>query len=170
MQMNTKYLPLALLIGCSPAAQSTKVLSPEPQKPDCSSLDLTQKVGFATSFTVGGEKSCYRIRSKENHYYDYFSNCDEQGMPLPERLEIMREFAGPKVGSMQMNYILSVSGKKIEYIPFWRDTSGKISTVPFAPIPEDLEDYFHRGSMMLDQAKNLPEVCQQLLEYKPVNQ
>jgi len=60
-----KSLPLTTILlaaSCSPSTQQVEVKTkPEVQKPepttryDCSSLDLTQKVGFFVSFTLVGK-------------------------------------------------------------------------------------------------------------------
>ena len=79
---------------------------------------------------------------------------------------VTREFTGPRKGFMQLNYILNVSENRTDYMPFWREPSGKIGTFPFVDIPKNIEQEFTRGSARLDKAKNVPEVCKQLLEYK----
>ena len=168
--MNPKYLPLALLIGCSPAAQPTKAPTPAPElvrEPDCSSLDLTSKVGFHTSFTISERRFCYAISSKENHYYDKITECDSKGMPLPQQGITIREFAGPNKGYMELIYILKVYGNDFDYIPFWRDASGKISTLPSGVMPDNIGKVLDAGKNMLDVVKTTPEVCQRLMEYKP---
>ncbi|MDP3698393.1 MAG: hypothetical protein Q8R47_02295 [Nanoarchaeota archaeon] len=172
--MNTKYLSLtaALLVGCSNSLQQAKITStpaPKPTQvlPDCRSLDLTQKVGFHTSFTISERRFCYAIASKENHYYDKITECDSEGMPLPQQGITIREFAGPNKGSMELIYILKMSGNDFDYIPFWRDASGKISTLPSGVMPENIGKVLDAGKNMLDVIKTTPEVCQQLLEYKP---
>ncbi len=166
--MNAKYLPLALLLSCTPPAKKIVPPEPVPMQPDCSSVDLIQKVGFSTSFMNEGERFCYRIASQENHYYDIINKCDKQGKLLPEQnAVIMREFAGPRKGSMEIKAILTVSGNSMEYIPFLREPSGEISTLPFVTVPKEIGRLFDAGKNMLDQAKYIPEVCQELLKYKP---
>ncbi len=175
--MNTtvgKYLSLTtalLAINCSPAAQQTKVSTQaEPaQKYDCSSLDLTQKVGFTTSYVSNGETFCYDISYEEGRHYDFIAFCDERKMPLPGYATVLREFAGPEKGLIELRVVLEVSGDSIEYIAFVREPSGEISTLPGIPkelFPENLGQLFSNGAKMLDQAKNVPEVCKELLEYK----
>lgn len=174
--MNTafgKYLSLTAAlsaINCSPAAQQAKVSSQagSAQKYDCSSLDLTQKAGFSTSYVANKEKFCYDISSEEGRYYDFIANCDERKMPLPGYAAVLREFAGPEKGLIELRLVLKVSGDSIEYIPFVREPSGEISTLPGVPkeiFPKNLEQLFSNGVEMLDQAKNVPEVCKELLEY-----
>ncbi|GEM_PF-4778330 len=165
--MNAKYLPLTLLLGCSPAAP-TKVAAPVPQlsQPNCSSLDLTQKVGFSTAFTIDEKRFCYGISAKENHYYDRITRCDTQGMPLPQQGIISREFAGPRKDAMELLYIQEIDGDNVKYIPFWREPSGEVSTVPTQSVPENIGQVFQKGRKMLDVLKTTPEICQQLTEYK----
>ena len=176
--MNTKYLSLAaLLVGCSNAAQQTKVTTPaptltitaKPAAPDCRNLDLTQKVGFSTRFDADGDKYCYRIDRKENHFYDQLYQCDEQYRPMSDNFMIAREFAGPRKGEMQINAVRAVEGDNMDYIPFWRDPQGKITSVPHQKIQPELEDMFYRGRKMLDMTKNHPYVCLELLDYNPKN-
>lgn len=152
-------------MGCSPAAQQTKVPTEEPA-PDCSSLDLTQKVGFSTSFIVDEIKYCYRITNEENSYSEVIFDCDDQGKPLEGHAVIIRNFTGPEKGYMQLLAVLKVSEEYIDYISFFREPSGGISTLPFAPVPDNLEELFSKGGRMLDQTKNVPQVCKELLEYK----
>ena len=170
--MNIKYLYLtaAVLMSCSPAVQPAKVSTmpaSKPTQPDCSNVNLTQKVGFATTFDVQGKRFRYRIAQKEKHYYDEIYQCDEQKRPIPDHFMVMREFAGPHKYAMQINAVLAVEGDNMDYIPFWRDPSGKFSSVPNQPLPQpELEDMFSRGIKMLDSAKKIPEVCKELLDYR----
>lgn len=165
--MRAKYLSLALLISCTPAAPKREA-PPEPVQPDCSSLDLTQKVGFSTSFMDDGKNFCYKIQSRGAYFFDSLWQCDAQGKQLSEQLEFIRDFAGPGKGEMDINYILNVSETRKEFIPFVRKTSGEIySPLPFVDVPKDMETYFQQGAKMLDQAKKVSEVCKKLLEYKP---
>jgi len=174
--MNIKYLPLALLIGCAPAVQQAKVnnttpapiITSKPTQPDCSKLDLTQKVGFSTSFPVpGGETFCYGIFSKENHFYDKIYSCDQEGRPLPDHYMIFREFSGPNKDYMEIKVVLEVQGELMKDVPFWQDSSGKVTSVPGQPVSPELGEMFSKGRMMLDYTRKVPQVCQQLLEYKP---
>lgn len=176
--MNTiqKYLSLTAILatGCSPSNQQTEVSTPEPapvltQEPDCRSLDLTQKLGFkATFLVVEVGKFCYRIGSKEKHLYDEIFRCDDLNRPLPEYYMVMREFSGPNKDSMQINVVLSVSNETMEYLPFWRDSSGKFSSLPLQSLPQqELEEMFYQGKQMLDQVREVPSVCKKLSEYKP---
>ena len=168
--MGPKYLSLTaalLAINCSPSAQQKEVRSrPEPA-PDCSTLDLKQKAGFSTSFTAEGEKFCYGINSEEGSYYDFIANCDNQEMPLQGYVAFLRGFAGPEKGFMELRIVLEVSGDSIKYVPFVRNPSGEISTLSDASVPNILEQLFSNGTTMLDQAKNFPKVCKELLEYRP---
>ena len=166
---------MALLLSCNPSTQqkktydtsSTPLTIPVPIQADCSSLDLTQKVGFSTSYITDENKFCYKIVSNGAYFFDSLSLCDAQGRPIPGYLEFIRDFAGPKKGEMQINSILQVSDTRKEFIPFWREASGKISTILFRDVPKDMESNFQHGAKMLDQARTLPEVCQELLKYKP---
>jgi len=169
--MNPKYFPLTALLAMSCNSSTPKREELHPILPtiqlNCSSLDLTKKVGFSTSFIDQGEKWCYNIMSIEGVYSDRIYNCDNKKKPLPGTVMVTREFTGPRKDFMQLNHILNVSENTIVYEPYWREPSGKIGTFPFVDIPKNIEQEFTRGSARLDRAKNLPEVCQQLLEYKP---
>ncbi|MDP3698392.1 MAG: hypothetical protein Q8R47_02290 [Nanoarchaeota archaeon] len=167
------YLSIYAMVaamGCAPAALSAKVPTPapEPREPDCRSLDLTKKVGFSASFEVkGAGKFCYHIAQKEKHFFDELYQCDEQQRPVPEHFMVMREFAGPRKDAMQINAVLAVDGKNMDYVPFWRDPSGSFSSVPDQPLPQpELEDMFYKGRKMLDNAKRIPQVCKELLDYR----
>jgi len=182
--MNTshKYASVTALLamGCSSSTQQAKVNNPEPVEPDCSSLDLTQKVDFSTSFTFGEDRFCYRISSRGEHYFDAIGNCDEQGRPLPKSVIVIREFAGPKAGYMESKVFLDVSGDSMDYILFNRELSGKINLLnshntPVANVPDSIEQLLQNGTMeqvfqngaeLLDQIKNYPAVCKELVKYK----
>ncbi|MDO8511133.1 MAG: hypothetical protein Q7S55_03120 [Nanoarchaeota archaeon] len=182
--MNTfhKYASVTALlaIGCSSSTQQAKVNDPVPVEPDCSSLDLTQKVDFFTSFTHGEDRFCYLISSRGEHYFDAIGNCDEQERPLPKSATVTREFAGPKVGYMELKLILAVSGYSIDYIQFYREPSGEIGTniaqnSPMFSYPDDIgqllqngiiEGLFQSGVSILDETKNYPPVCKELVRYK----
>ena len=173
--MNTKVLSLtaALLLGCSNAVQQAKTTTPtptiaiKPARPDCSKLDLTQKVGFETSFLVeGARRFCYGIFSKENHYYDKVYECDKERRPLPDHYMIFREFAGPNKDYMEIKVVLAVSGELMDYVPFWQDSSGNVTSVPGQPVSNELAGMFQNGRKMLDYTRKVPQVCQGLLEYK----
>lgn len=171
-----KYLPLTtilLAMNCSPSVQQAEVKTkPEvtvtaKQEYDCSNLDLTQKVGFFTSFTYRGERFCYHISSNDEHYYEGIADCDELGRPLPEHVVAVREFAGSKKGFMQLNMVLEVNGNTVNYLPFYREPSGEIrARFPESPVPHNLEQLFYLGGKKLDTVKNFPQVCKELLEYK----
>ena len=174
--MDAKYLPLtaALLVGCSNSVQQAKTTTPtptittRPTRPDCSKLDLTQKFGFETSFLVeGAGRFCYGIFSKENHYYDKVYECDKERRPLPDHYMIFREFAGPNKDYMEIKAVLAVSGELMDYVPFWQDSSGKVTSVPGQPVSPELGEMFSKGRKMLDYTRRVPQVCQQLKEYKP---
>lgn len=170
-----KYLSLTALlaVGCNPSSQQTKAnhpATPTPPavvQPDCSSLDLTQKVGFETSFYYEGNKFCYRINSNEKAYAEVLFTCDNQKNPLEDRAVVIRNFAGPNLGHMQVNLILKVlPGGLFEYVPFVRNPLGEIRTpLPHAIPPTNLEQLFQDGARMLDQTKKLPSVCKELVEY-----
>lgn len=174
--LHGKYAALTaaiVMMNCNPSVQQTEVKKPEPAaKYDCSSLDLTKKAGFSTSFVANGEKFCYHIKSREEHYYEGMGNCDAKGMPLPGSATIIREFAGPEKGYTQLNLVLEVNGDYLE-LPFFREPSGEISTLP--TLPENLEQLFTGnigllfivGERRLDQARDLPQLCKELLEYQP---
>lgn len=189
--MDTKYLSLAaaLLLSCSTTPQikapAQEKLPARESAPDCSSLDLTQKVGFSTSFTFGGDRFCYHISSRGEHYFSHdIGTCDEQGRPLPKSVMVTRKFAGSKAGHMQSKVILDVSGDSMEYIQFYREPSGKISLLdpqntPVADVPYGIElllqngtmeQLFQNGAKLLDQMRYHPPVCKELVMYKPSTQ
>ena len=167
---------ITLAAACAPSVQEAKAVKsvatvsrPKPLQSDCSNLDLTQKVGFSTVFEIEEKTFRYRINQKEKYYYDELYQCDKLQRPLPDHFMVMREFSGPKKDAMQINAVLAVHGEQMDYIPFWRDPSGTYSSVPGQSLPQpELEDMFSKGRLMLDHAKNLPGVCEKLLNYKPV--
>ncbi len=172
-----KYLSLTtilLAMNCSPSVQQTEVKTkPEvkvtaKQEYDCSSLDLTRKVGFSVSFTMAGKHLCYRIQKvvlplQAERYLDSLAECDDYGKTPKDGLVFIREFMGPEKGRLQINYVLDAAG---DYIPFWREPSGEINS-PFEPIPEEVGKLFDLTPTMLDKTKNHPQICPGLLEYKP---
>lgn len=183
-----KYVSITALLtaGCSASTpqakvEPAKVQHPEPVEPDCSSLDLTKKVDFSTSFTFGEDRFCYRISSRGQHYFDAIGNCDEQGTPLPKSATVIREFAGPKAGYMESKVILDVSGDSMNYLLFNRELSGKINLLdshntPVTSVPASIEQLLQDGSMeqifqngaeLLDQIRYHPAVCTELMKYRP---
>ncbi len=179
--MMTKYLTPILLaliggasIDCAPAKQADS-----PKQVDCSSLNLQDKVGFSTK--VGPEKKvCYSIQSFQYSIpsipsaairsYEYVGLCE-----LTEgTVEFYRNFAGPKKGGMEMNYIADFGGV-LAHITFSRTSSGEITLPVIMEITppaimkmkkEEVEQRFQKGARLLDSIRNRSEVCRELQEYK----
>jgi len=147
---------LALLgtanINCTPSQQAE-----HPQKPDCSSINLQEKVGFVGKLSSEDGDICYKILPRFNEYIGF---CEPRGRTK----EYFRVFAGPNKGEMEMNHISDFLGSHA-YTPSVRSPSGKIHTLTSIPIPE-LEKAFKDGAEMLDLVKNIPHVCKELQEYK----
>ena len=79
---------------------------------------------------------------------------------------IFREFAGPNKDYMEIKVVLAVSGELMDYVPFWQDSSGNVTSVPGQPVSNELAGMFQNGRKMLDYTRKVPQVCQGLLEYK----
>lgn len=133
-----------------------------PQQPDCSSIDLREKVGFSAE--VGSEKGsiCYKIQSGYSHFYEYLRFCK----PAEGTFEFYRHFAGLNKGGMEMDYISEFMGG-LAYIHFSRTSSGEI-TIPSGAerLIDEVEEKFKAGAELLDSIKNTPKVCKELSEYR----
>lgn len=175
MPKMTKYSTstfLALLgaasINCTPPQQAKN-----PEQPDCSSINLQEKVGFETVVNpeeAETETICYKIVSRPSYFYkytglgyEYIGFCKPQGGTM----EFYREFAGPNKGEIEMNYILDFLGSYAYFLSV-RSPSGKIYTLTSRPISE-LEKDFKTGAKLLDSVKNSPKVCKKLQEYTKDN-
>ena len=127
----------------------------------CGSLDLQQKLGFETSFVSGGMKLCYGINSNDNsNFFEYLGPCAKDAGDVG----FVRYFAGSEKGKMEMTVILNSNG---DYLPFWRDSSGKITSMIFTPVPEEAPKFFDFGASELDKVKRKVDVCEALLKYTP---
>lgn len=150
-----------LAIGTITTAACTSPKTPE--TPNCSSINLLEKVGFSTKFGPEKESICYRIPSGAGRFYEYIGLCE----PVGGTMQVYRDFAGPNKGEMEINYVVDFLNSHA-YVPVWRSPSGKLSG--FLPdTPEKLEkvkENFNTGAKLLDSVKNIPQVCKELQEYK----
>lgn len=155
-------LALALLASCTSsetALEAGSGVSAVVQDSICNSINLQQKVGFATAFVSDGEMLCYGVKSNDTDYYEFLRPCDKGA----GKMGFARYFSGPNQGEMNMIYFLSSGGQN--YLPFWRDASGNISGMIFTPLPANAKEMFDFGASELDKAKRNREVCTNLIKY-----
>ena len=126
----------------------------------CGSLDLQQKLGFKTSFVSDEVELCYGIDSNNSGAFEYLGPCK----PVEGSIGFSRYLNGPEKDVMQMVIVISSNG---DYLPFWRDSSEKITSMMFTPIPEDAKEQFDFGVSELNKVKRKVDVCEALLKYTP---
>ncbi len=162
--MKTYFTPAFLAFL---SASSINCASPQqaehPQQPDCSSIDLSKKIGFSAKFENSEKESiCYKIQSAAGLFYEYVGFCE----PTEGTFEFYQHFTSLNKGGMEMNYISAFDGVQV-YIPFFRSPSGEITSPAGTEAPkEEIEQKFKDGAELLDSVKKFPQVCKELLEYK----
>ncbi len=160
-----KHLTPAFLAFLSAASINCTSLqqAEHPQQPDCSSIDLLEKVGFSAKLENSEKESiCYKIRSGAGRYYEYIGFCE----PAEGTFNFYRHFAGLNKGGMEMDYIFD-SRSMLAYIPFSRTPSGEMAFPPSTEVPINvIEQKFKDGAELLDYVKTIPRVCKELQEYR----
>lgn len=173
MGKNLQSLTLAstlMAASCSTAVQHAAVDNVNKRTEreyDCSSLDLTKKPGFKTSFMVGENRFCYNVSLSRGELSEAIFDCDDRGNPLAGHSIAIRGLSGQYKGYMKMNVVVEVFGDSITYVPFLRSPHGKIIYDNGVAELGNLEQLFKNGKRMLELSKNRPDVCKELLEYQP---
>lgn len=159
----TKYITPTLFAVLTTASINcaTPQQAANPVPPDCSSLNLQEKIGFSTEFGPEEKKVCYEIQSGAGQSFEYIGLCK----PVKGTLEFYRNFAGVNKGGMEMNFISNLMGVPA-YVHFSRSPLGEINLYGSEISKEEIEQEFQRGAKILDSIKNIPEVCKELHDYK----
>lgn len=136
-----------------------------PETPDCSSMNLQEKVGFETVANPESEDPvCYKIFSSGDHFFEYLAHCK----PESGNIECYRFFAGPDEGKMQLNYTSMFFGVPV-YSAVVKNTSGEIWSPGLPEIPANAAEKFEACNRLFDMTITLPKVCKELQEYQPKN-
>ncbi len=162
-QMRKLLCAGALISGLANCVAQYNSKQKEPEQPDCSSMDLTEKVGFSTKVNPGSEhEGCYKINSGGGQYFEYFALCSP---PVPGNRECYRSLAGPDKGQIELQYVSDFMGL-LGYTSFIKTLSGEIKSPDGAEIPSDAEQGFKLCEELLNWALQVPKVCSELQEYK----
>ncbi len=160
----------AAMAGCSPSLEKraeVPAVKEVQEVSNCDSVNLAEKVGFNVQLNTGIENFCYGVRAEEGNLNEYFTPCDQNMMPVADQLIVLRTFEGVDKGSMELRYVVASHDDTFQYVPFWRSADGSVTTIFPNQVPENIEYVFQKGADVLNQAKALPEVCQELLKYQP---
>ena len=150
----------ALVAGALTALSCTSAKVPE--TPNCSNLDLQEKVGFETVVNPKSkDPGCYKIVSAGDRFFEYLAHCKAE----PGNIECYRDFAGPNKGEMQLNYTSSFLGVPA-YSAVFRSTSGKIWSPDLPEIPKSATEKFEACTKLFDWVITVPKVCKELQDYK----
>ncbi len=154
--------PLLALLGAASINCASPQPAEHPQQPDCSSIDLSKKIGFSAEIESKKGNICYKIVSAAGESYEFAGFCK----PEEGTFQFYRHFAGLNKGGMEADYTSNYSGMTA-YISFGRTPSGFFTFPSGIRMPEEeMEQIFKTGAEALDSIKKNPQVCKKLQKYQ----